>query len=141
LLYEQQNDDWQRQQTKARKAYLKEKALQTAKIVGVYNPTTERRNRTQQRMIAKYSNRPDVGIDLAQMTSVAREQYYHSTNNSSFATDGTHRTHSAWEYLENESLYTTPYASSSTNRNNPYAYHHYANNQMDIDELVLEEYS
>lgn len=96
-------------------------------------------------MIEKYSNRPDVGINLSRVTQKAFRQYHSSSSaNTSQASDYSfdYRQNSSyagnqWEYLRDETT------STSTNRGWSASNQSNAKTQatpMSIDDL-LEEYS
>lgn len=71
----QQLEEEQRKlaQEKYRKELLRQKALQTAIHSGAYRP--EERQHPHEKIVSKYTNRPDIGLDLVAITASAHSDY------------------------------------------------------------------
>jgi hypothetical protein len=72
-LREQQAAEEEKARLKSERDELLQKALRKAKEVGAYTP--ERKVHSHQRISEKYSNRPEIGIDVSSMTMSALKAY------------------------------------------------------------------
>jgi hypothetical protein len=85
-MEENQTEYYFQQLNNIKKKHLKEKALQQAKEVGVYKP--HNRYRLHQKMVEKYSHKPEIGrLNLEEVTQKAFENYYLSSGVTSYASE------------------------------------------------------
>jgi hypothetical protein len=126
----EQSQHYEKQFHKIKKEQLKEKALQTAKEVGVYKP--HNRYRVHQRLVERYKNNPGVvgGLDLERVTQQAYENYYSSTSGAS--TPVSHQSYNEWENVTNQN-YPSPHPNQARHppqQRQPLANPHYSQQQQ-----------
>eukprot|EP01031_Cornospumella_fuschlensis_P029396 gene29396-35485_t len=126
----QQQEKEAQEQEKRRRERLRLKAMETAMATGSYRP---RRTNAHQKMIEKYGGKPEIGIDLASVTSSAYQQYasHHLASPA----------HDDYDHMQNS--YQEPHYSQhhgAFSHSSPYYHSQYDVPHLGVDDLLLQQY-